>query len=593
MYLEELKITNTGPIKKIHIFPKMNDSGEPLPIIIVGRNGSGKSIFLSNIVNSLIAAHATVFNDSDVTAGTVYKVRSSMYVANGEEFSSSYIKFSKNLITSEIQLRKVKSDYKQPLDYEFWLQIKKDDASHFFSNFKQNIPIVTSELNEGVHIFFPPNRYEDPAWLNELNLINKVDYLSLKRYSGISNRPVIHYTPLKEIQNWLLDLIYDANAIEKKEIIRPDGTKIFIANGPASKILEQITSFIRKMLNIDEGLPLQWLVGRRGHRGIGLSTGEQQIFSNLFSLSTGQLMLIDIFLTIIKDSDFSSARINNLSEIKGIVIIDEIDMHLHINFQHDILPNIIRLFPNIQFIITTHSPFFLIGMHRTFGEQNIQIIELPAGNEISAENFTEFEVAFNKFKESSTYNNNIQLELQQANRPTIYFEGATDLDYIKRAAELHNKNHILTKYELKDGGGAQNLDKIWRVYKDLKESPSQEMILIYDCDVRDMRKDTENYRNIHRLVLTKTESKIDCGIENLFPECTLQRTIDQELPYINTTKAHEGTKRGHAIQIKETWEIDSNEKRNLCNWICTNGTKDDFENFLIIFDYLEKLLNKN
>lgn len=181
MYLKELQIKNTEPIKEIHISPQFNESGEPLPIIIVGKNGSGKSIVLSNIVNALITAHAAVFKDSDVNAGSVYKLRSPTYIANGGEFSSSDLNFSSNLTISEVQLRKIKSQYEQPLDYKFWSRIKEEDASFFYSNFYENLSAVTSELNTGVHIFFPPNRYEDPAWLNELNLINKVDYISLKK----------------------------------------------------------------------------------------------------------------------------------------------------------------------------------------------------------------------------------------------------------------------------------------------------------------------------------------------------------------------------------------------------------------------------
>ena len=44
---------------------------------------------------------------------------------------------------------------------------------------------------------------------------------------------------------------------------------------------------------------------------------------------------------------------------EGIVLIDEIDTHLHLELQRVILPFLTELFPNIQFIVTTHSPFVL------------------------------------------------------------------------------------------------------------------------------------------------------------------------------------------------------------------------------------------
>lgn len=46
-------------------------------------------------------------------------------------------------------------------------------------------------------------------------------------------------------------------------------------------------------------------------------------------------------------------------DMSGVAIIDEIETHLHVALQRKILPFLTRLFPNIQFIVTTHSPFIL------------------------------------------------------------------------------------------------------------------------------------------------------------------------------------------------------------------------------------------
>ena len=46
-------------------------------------------------------------------------------------------------------------------------------------------------------------------------------------------------------------------------------------------------------------------------------------------------------------------------DLEGIVLIDEIETHLHVELQKEILPILTRLFPNLQFILTTHSPFIL------------------------------------------------------------------------------------------------------------------------------------------------------------------------------------------------------------------------------------------
>lgn len=46
-------------------------------------------------------------------------------------------------------------------------------------------------------------------------------------------------------------------------------------------------------------------------------------------------------------------------DVEGLVLIDEIESHLHVELQKNIVPILMNLFPNIQFVFTTHSPFVL------------------------------------------------------------------------------------------------------------------------------------------------------------------------------------------------------------------------------------------
>lgn len=54
MYLKHMIYENIGPIDRIDIKPSFDEKNEPIPMIIVGENGTGKSILLSNIVQFLI-----------------------------------------------------------------------------------------------------------------------------------------------------------------------------------------------------------------------------------------------------------------------------------------------------------------------------------------------------------------------------------------------------------------------------------------------------------------------------------------------------------------------------------------------------------
>ena len=60
----------------------------------------------------------------------------------------------------------------------------------------------------------------------------------------------------------------------------------------------------------------------------------------------------------------------------GIVLVDEIDLHLHPEWQRTVLPQLAKTFPNIQFIVTSHSPI-VVG---TLQRENLWVTEAaPAG----------------------------------------------------------------------------------------------------------------------------------------------------------------------------------------------------------------------
>ena len=62
-----------------------------------------------------------------------------------------------------------------------------------------------------------------------------------------------------------------------------------------------------------------------------------------------------------------------LSETNGIVLIDEIDMHLHPSWQKHIIADLCKIFPQVQFVFTTHSPIVLSNV------KNDNIVALSSG----------------------------------------------------------------------------------------------------------------------------------------------------------------------------------------------------------------------
>jgi predicted ATP-binding protein involved in virulence len=74
------------------------------------------------------------------------------------------------------------------------------------------------------------------------------------------------------------------------------------------------------------------------------------------TLSDGYSAIISIVSELLLRME---ARNVETYDLEGVVLIDEIETHLHVDLQKRIMPFLINFFPKIQFIITTHSPFVL------------------------------------------------------------------------------------------------------------------------------------------------------------------------------------------------------------------------------------------
>lgn len=78
-------------------------------------------------------------------------------------------------------------------------------------------------------------------------------------------------------------------------------------------------------------------------------------------VSDGFAAVLDIVADLILKMQGEGTLVRNYQK-EGIVLIDEIETHLHLALQKVIMPLLTKVFPNIQFVITTHSPFVLSSM---------------------------------------------------------------------------------------------------------------------------------------------------------------------------------------------------------------------------------------
>jgi predicted ATP-binding protein involved in virulence len=89
-----------------------------------------------------------------------------------------------------------------------------------------------------------------------------------------------------------------------------------------------------------------------------IKSGNKEDF-DFTTLSDGFSRAFDIITELMMRMEKKHSKVY---DAQGIVLIDEIETHLHIDLQKKILPFLTSFFPKIQFIVTTHSPFVLTSL---------------------------------------------------------------------------------------------------------------------------------------------------------------------------------------------------------------------------------------
>ena len=443
MYINRLYYENVGPLSKLDISFRKNENGVPVPLVVVGKNGSGKSILLSNIVDAFYELADKAYDnatEAKANGHQYYKEIAPTQIKIGQSHMVAHISFQQTANNIEYLFKAGELTFEKYKDVR-GVHIAEQLNWNQETNFKEFIAeekVIHDIFEKDIICYFGPNRYMKPSWMGDKYFVtHDVDTYSLRpKYNRQLNNPITAVNIPELTLQWLFDVITDSRAdLEKNDtgytITYPsinDLTLLSISRSNAEKIMSEI---------IGENV-----VFRMGNRSSGkrrfsiVRESDQSILvHSLDALSTGQLALFNLFATIIRYADTDDINLSHrLKDIKGIVVIDEAELHLHTQLQRDVLPKLFAQFPNIQFIITSHAPLFLLGMREQFGDDGFDVIEMPLGDKISVEQFSEFEDAYQYFAKTERYQKEIKAVIDEKNvRPLIITEGATDWKHLKAA----------------------------------------------------------------------------------------------------------------------------------------------------------------
>jgi predicted ATP-binding protein involved in virulence len=650
MYLKNIIIENMGAIERFELLEKdlIKENKEPRVVILVGQNGSGKTTLLSSIVDAIYELANKSFDNILPKHGighNYFKISGSTNMKISSLYGYSFLQFGDNICNYEyidkngiLTFQECKNKTRDILTL---INDWKDDKNHKeVTNTEENSTFL-NDMNLNTYCYFPSDRFEHPYWLNNKIIDENEQFKENQRFSNQFNKEILIRRSLSEVKNWILDVFLDS---------RPDIIKTIKENGEPSYNTKQLIHHIELLKTSVEninmvissilGLNVELEVNFRGRGSSRLKLVDkitrQDVLPSLNNLSAGQSTLLSIFANIIKSSDVSDLNKSiNLNQINGIVLIDEIDLHLHIELQKEILPKLIKLFPKVQFIITSHSPFFLNGMAKIFEQDDYIVVNMPSGKILNTyDEFEEFNKAYEIFEElTNDYKKErdlLKVEIEKSIKPIVITEGKTDWKHLKKALERFKNRGLYTdldieflEYEENIKMGDSSLDSMVEAFK--KTFQSKKTIFMFDRDSNDICKKYANNEfnnhtnNVYSFCIPKIDDTLDkISLEFYYKENDLKRLDENDRrlfigkEFYTTANSKCGTYRTDkkdkcdklVIIDEKVYKSDDLEHKNSLaltkNSFAENILNDvsdfnslDIEEFKKIFDVIEKIIDEN
>ena len=451
MYLEKIIFDNRAPFEHLEIDFKSCGVN-----VLTAINGKGKTSILSHITDAFYELARPAYpQDFEGKENKLYRVSSSLYNMTSSKPSIVYFRFKDGeVIYDYLDIRGncTNNQYDNTINVNGKIDYNSFQAELAQQNFAKYWNIKSNDIRkkmfeQNVLTYFPSYRYELPAYLND-SYSNPLKYSINNRFSGYLPNHIEVISDITSFSNWLLDVLLDMKLGERIQLFRDDKNNVssITLHAKENVVLNNLNNILSNTLSSKKYKGhVRFGIGRRngGMARIAIMNdvdNEQhyQVCPSLFQLSSGELALISIFGEIIHQAD---NNVNNtpLENIKGIVIIDEIEKHLHITLQKEILPKMFALFPNVQFIVSSHSPFLNMGL-ATELSGNHMIFDLDHnGISCSATENELYEEVYNlmigenyRFAKQCE---ELTVKLESLTKPLIITEGKTDIKHILKAKE--------------------------------------------------------------------------------------------------------------------------------------------------------------
>ena len=359
-FISEIVINHVRDLSGITI-PISKDTKKHL--IITGKNGSGKTSLLVEI-NKLL--------------------KNEFYSKNQLEIINRNIVIYKNIL-NDLQKNNLSGDHN----------------ANQYNNTKSSLAILERQLYDlssvDLNIYnnaFVKNRINDGLFLIDFETYTRSS--QQKEVTGPNKIAVKNvYTPDESISNLFSQFLTN----QRMDMLNAREDNVLSKYEEYQQWFKSMQDIFREVFD-DEALELKYVSEEK----VFYIIQQNKAPFAIAEMSSGYSSYFKIISELLLRMDFIKQGQYN---IFGICLIDEIEAHLHIDLQAKALPLLTKFFPNIQFIVTTHSPFIVNSLSNSvvFDLENRILIEDPS--RYSAEVITK------TFFKAGQYSNDLKAKLKR------------------------------------------------------------------------------------------------------------------------------------------------------------------------------------
>jgi predicted ATP-binding protein involved in virulence len=341
MRINTIKLQNYRGIRELSL-----DLDKNLTVFF-GENGSGKS----TVIDSIVIMLSWLVNRLRYSSGTSGYPILEKNITNGNAFALIALSCSNDEKNIEWQLVKTRKESSSGGLF-FYKRLRAlrsttnlDNLSEFTKSLQAKIFEVEERLNLPIFVYYPVGRavLDIPLRIREKNSFKLFAAYDQSLESGANFRAFF---------TWFRDR-EDLENENRKYVDLPDKPEDFcFPDSQLGAVRNALKVFLPEFTDLTvRRSPLRMEIKKNGKR------------LTIDQLSDGEKCLIAMIGDLARRMAIANPVRENPLYGDGVVLIDEIDLHLHPKWQRMVVSRLVEVFPNCQFIISTHSPHVITHVH--------------------------------------------------------------------------------------------------------------------------------------------------------------------------------------------------------------------------------------